>query len=66
MSPDDILTCKQAAAELGISESRIYALIRDGRLVATRHGLRAFSIRRAALDPVRVRQGKRGPKPRLG
>src|SRR5262249_39524355 len=54
-SPDDLLTTAEAAAELGITSSRVTILITEGRLPAKRFGKRSWSIRRADLDLVRSR-----------
>jgi excisionase family DNA binding protein len=56
MSKPDILTTKQAAQELGLTERRIRALIGAGRLKADRFGQRSHAIRRSDLDAVRVRK----------
>jgi excisionase family DNA binding protein len=48
------LTTLQAAAELGITRSRILQLIRANRLRAAKFG-RDWTIRPDALDAVRVR-----------
>jgi len=55
------LTPAQAAAELGVSRSRIYHLITAGRLRATKPG-RDWQIRPAALDAVRERKPGRPKK----
>lgn len=62
MSEEDQLTCQQAADDLGVSQSRVYALVRQGRLKATKFGERAYTIRRGDLAAVRIRNNKRGPK----
>ena len=54
VSPDDQLTSRQAAAELGIGLSRLQTLIAEGRLPATRFGW-AWVIRRGDLELVRNR-----------
>jgi excisionase family DNA binding protein len=51
---DETLTTPEAAAELGVSVRRVEALIKAGRLRARKAG-RYWLIRRADLDPVRVR-----------
>ncbi len=53
-SPDDLLSVRQAAAELDCSVARVHILIRDGRLKASRID-HFWTVRRADLDPVRVR-----------
>ena len=62
----ELLTTKQAAAELGISERRVRGLIAEGKLVAQRIG-RDYAIERRALAKAKV-YGKRGrppnPKPK--
>ena len=57
----DILTTKDAADILGVSIMRVYALIREGRLEATKHG-RDWLIKPEALEAVRVRKWGRPKK----
>ena len=54
-SKDDLLTTGDAAIELGVHRSRIYALINSGRLVASRLG-DILVIKASDLDAVRVRK----------
>lgn len=48
---DDLLTSRQAAAELGVTDSRVRQLIIDGKLPAQRFG-RSHMIRRSDLKDV--------------
>lgn len=58
----DLLTIQQAGVELGISRSRVHALIQAGRLPAQKIGS-YWAIERAALEAVRVRKpGRPWPK----
>lgn len=52
---NDLLTIQQASVELGISRSRVHALIAAGRLPATKVGS-YWLIERGALEAVRVRK----------
>jgi excisionase family DNA binding protein len=54
---DDLLTTQQAAAELGVTDSRVRQLIIDGKLPAQRFG-RSHMIRRKDLKGVVI--GNRG------
>ena len=54
---DDLLTTQEAAAELGVTDSRVRQLIIDGKLPAQRFG-RSHMIRRSDLAQVEV--GNRG------
>lgn len=60
------MTPKQAAAALGISESRVRKLITDGRLPATRYlderNLPRWEINEEDLDRVKDRRGGRPRK----
>jgi excisionase family DNA binding protein len=58
-----LLTTKQAAERLGVSERRVRALIKEGKLHAHQLG-REYAIEEAALKQVRT-YGKAGrpPKP---
>ncbi len=58
---DDLLTTRQAAAELGVTDSRVRQLIIDGKLPAQRFG-RSHMIRRSDLKRVEVRNVGRPPK----
>jgi excisionase family DNA binding protein len=58
---DELLTTQQAAAELGITDSRVRQLIIDGKLHAQRFG-RSHMILRSALKDVVV--GNRGRPPK--
>lgn len=49
------MTPAEAAVALGISRSRVYALIEQGRLKASRHG-KILWIEPDALEAVRVRR----------
>lgn len=63
MKTSDLLTTAQAAAELGISDSRVRQLILAGRLKFIRVGQRGLLIERAALRAVRNRKpGRPWPK----
>jgi excisionase family DNA binding protein len=57
-----LLTTKEAAAELNLSEQRVRALIAVGRLKAGKFGSRAHAIRRADLKAVRNRRPGRPKK----
>lgn len=57
-----MLTTKQAAAELGISERRIRQIVGTPALPAARVG-RDWVIRRADLEIARARATKPGPVP---
>ncbi len=50
---DDLLTTQQAAAELGVTDSRVRQLIIDGKLPAQRFG-RSHMIRRSDLKDVAI------------
>jgi len=56
-----LLTTKQAAEELGVHQSRIYALINSHRLQATRFG-NSWMIKESDLEAVRVRKPGRPSK----
>jgi excisionase family DNA binding protein len=63
----NVLTALEAAAELGVSRSRIFALIRSGRLAAERIGTQ-YVIKPRDLEKVRERKpgrpvGSKGEKP---
>ncbi|HKV41543.1 MAG TPA: helix-turn-helix domain-containing protein [Blastocatellia bacterium] len=58
----DLLTTKEAAAQLGVSERRVRGLIAEGKLVAQRIG-RDYAIERRALAKVKV-YGKQGRPPK--
>lgn len=60
-----VLSVKQAAAELGVTCPRIIQLITHGRLKATRLG-REWMIAPKDLDGVRNRPTGRPPKARKG
>jgi excisionase family DNA binding protein len=62
MEDDAMLTTKQAAEELGVSERRIRQLVGTELLPATRVG-RDWVIRRGDLAKARARTTKRGPVP---
>ena len=51
---NDELTVTEAAERLGVSRSRVMALVRVGRLGARRHGVQLF-IPRADVDAYRPR-----------
>lgn len=53
-SADQLLSSREAAAELGISIVRVNVLINEGRIPATRVGS-YWAIRRGDLDAVRNR-----------
>jgi len=66
-SPDDLLSTRDAGAELGIGTRRTQTLIEEGRLPAMRIG-KFWAIRRGDLDLVRDRppgrpRTKPGDKP---
>lgn len=50
MQQKDILTVKEAAKYMDVSDDLIYRAIKDGRLPAARVGTRAYRIRRVDLD----------------
>jgi excisionase family DNA binding protein len=58
---DELLTTKQAGAELGVSESRVRQLILAGKLPAQSFG-RSHMIKRSDLKDVVV--GNRGRPPK--
>jgi excisionase family DNA binding protein len=62
MEDDAMLTTKQAAEELGVSERRVRQIVGTDLLPATRVG-RDWVIRRGDLAKARVRTTKRGPVP---
>lgn len=51
----DLISTEQAAADLGVSRRRVQALIKSGRLKATKVG-RVYVIRPKDLESVRVRK----------
>ena len=53
-SGDELLSTREAAAELGLSTVRVIVLINSGRIPATRVGS-YWAIRRADLEGVRHR-----------
>jgi excisionase family DNA binding protein len=57
----DLLTTQQAAAELGLTDSRIRQLIIEGKLPAQRFG-RSHMIKRSDLKRVEVGNVGRPPK----
>ncbi|MGB8510931.1 MAG: helix-turn-helix domain-containing protein [Pyrinomonadaceae bacterium] len=59
----DLLTTKEAAAQLGVTVPRVHALINAGRLPAEKMG-RDYFIKRADLALVSVRKVGRPPKPK--
>ena len=61
MSKEKPLTTTDAAKELNVSRSRIYALIKSGRLKAEAFG-RDYLIHFADLDAVRERKPGRPSK----
>lgn len=58
---DDLLTTQQAAAELGVTDSRVRQLIIDGKLPAQRFG-RSHMIKRGDLKRVEIGNVGRPPK----
>lgn len=54
---DELITTQQAAAELGVTDSRVRQLIIDGKLTAQRFG-RSHMIKRSDLKDVVI--GNRG------
>jgi len=58
------LTVAEAAASLGISQQRVRKLIADGRVTARRIGKRVLVIESRALEAIRVRNERPGPKPK--
>lgn len=58
---DDLLTTQQAAAELGVTDSRVRQLIIDGKLPAQKFG-RSHMIKRSDLKDVVI--GNRGRPPK--
>jgi len=70
-TPRGFLTAAEAAARLGLSESRIYKLVKAGRLEAARVGERVWLLwaravrefkRRPAGRPRKKATGKKGAK----
>lgn len=61
VSKEKILTTEEAAKELGVSQSRIYALVKNGRLKAEPFG-KMYLIRFSDLDAVRERKNGRPRK----
>ena len=57
-----LLTTKEAAVELELSEQRVRALIASGRLKASKFGSRAHAIKMADLKAVRNRKPGRPKK----
>ena len=57
-----LLTTRQAAEKLGVSERRVRALIKEGKLTAHQLG-REYAIEEQALNDVRI-YGKPGRPPR--
>lgn len=62
MEKKEIITVKEAADLLEISLSRIYVLIKQNRLPATKFG-NAWLIREADLEAVKERNPGRPKKP---
>ena len=60
MNASDLYTCSTAAAELGVTPTRVRALIAANRLRATLVG-HVWLIEPAALDAVRSRKSGRPP-----
>lgn len=58
----NLLTTKEAAAELGLSPQRVRVLIAEKRLKAEKFGARALMIKRSDLKAVRVRKPGRPTK----
>ena len=61
MNASDLYTCSTAAAELGVTPTRVRALIAAKRLCATFVG-HVWLIEPAALDAVRSRKPGRPPR----
>jgi excisionase family DNA binding protein len=61
----DELTAQQVAERLGVTVRRVQAMIKDGRLPASRFG-RALVIRESDLALVADRKTGRPPKPKPG
>lgn len=61
MNQERSLTTKEAAKELGVHHSRIYALINSGRLPASRFGS-VLVIKESDLELVRERKPGRPQK----
>ena len=61
MNVSDLYTCSAAAAELGVTPTRVRALIAAKRLRATLVG-HVWLIEPAALDAVRSRKSGRPPR----
>ena len=59
---EPLLTVPQAAARLGLHRSRVFRLVRDGRLPAERHG-RDWLIRESDLDAFAAKPRKPGRPP---
>lgn len=58
-----LLTTAEAAARLGIDDSQVRRLIRDGRLPAERFGARAYAIREEAVAALPKRKRGRPFRP---
>ena len=56
-----LFTCQEAAIELGVTPSRVRAMIAAGRLKATLYG-RTWLISARQLAAVRVRKNGRPPR----
>lgn len=61
MSEERLLTTKEAAEELGVHQSRIYALINSKKLPAARFG-NVFVIKLSDIDAIRERKPGRPKK----
>ena len=65
---NELITTQEAAEELGITASRVLAMIREGMLPAQTFGARTKLIKRADLELVRNRPkpGRRWPPKKKG
>lgn len=61
-----VMTTDQAAKELGVTRRRIRAMIKAGRLRATRFGQKNWMIQSKELEKVRDRKPGRPPGKRKG
>jgi len=59
---DTLLTVPQAAARLGVNRTRVWRLVRDGRLPAEKRG-RDWLIRESDLDAFAAEPRKPGRPP---
>jgi len=58
-----LITTMEAAARLGVNQSRVRQFIKDGRLKATLYG-KTYLIEDSDLEPLKERRPGRRPKVR--